>query len=346
MSGVAIFSFFSGAGFLDLGFESVFGESIVSASEINPHFIRAYHEGRASLGLRVTEGLFIGDYESAAREVSGRFADMRGRIRIFVGGPPCPDFSVAGKNAGESGENGRLTRSYFEEISKYKPEYFVFENVKGIVSNSKHKAFFDEMLKSVSDSYVLYFEVMNSLSFGVAQDRERVIVVGVRADLSKKPVSIPVQYSGAYIKSLDWPTVGRFDGQLTGLQAALTVSSAWEAAKVHNHPNQISAFKPRAGASRFEAKLEGDTSGKSFKRLHRHRYSPTVAYGNNEVHIHPYEPRRISVAEALALQSLPGAYSLPLDMPLSWMFKTIGNGVPYKMAEAIAAAIDEHIKAL
>ncbi len=42
-----------------------------------------------------------------------------------------------------------------------------------------------------------------------------------------------------------------------------------------------------------------------YKRLHRWRYSPTACYGNNEVHLHPYKPRRISVAEALAIQSLP-----------------------------------------
>jgi len=66
---------------------------------------------------------------------------------------------------------------------------------------------------------------------------------------------------------------------------------------------------------------EGDDSKKSYKRLHRWRYSPTAAYGNNEVHIHPYLPRRISVAEALAIQSLPKEFELPTNMTLSNMFK-------------------------
>ncbi|MBE9201384.1 DNA cytosine methyltransferase [Nodularia sp. LEGE 06071] len=56
---------------------------------------------------------------------------------------------------------------------------------------------------------------------------------------------------------------------------------------------------------RFTAIDEGDVSNKSFKRPHRWRYSPTACYGNNEVHLHPYQVRRISVAEALAIQSLP-----------------------------------------
>lgn len=94
---------------------------------------------------------------------------------------------------------------------------------------------------------------------------------------------------------------------------------------------------------------EGDDSKKSYKRLHRWRYSPTAVYGNNEVHLHPYKPRRLTVAEALAIQSLPKAFELPAYMTLSNMFKTVGNGVPYLAAYGIAKSIlaylgikDEH----
>ena len=72
---------------------------------------------------------------------------------------------------------------------------------------------------------------------------------------------------------------------------------------------------------------EGDSNKKSYKRIHRWRYSPTVAYGNNEVHLHPYKERRLSVAEAMALQSLPKEFALPQSMTLTNCFKTIGNGV-------------------
>ena len=84
---------------------------------------------------------------------------------------------------------------------------------------------------------------------------------------------------------------------------------------------------------------EGDTSRKSFKRLHRWKYSPTAAYGNNEVHLHPYRTRRLSVAEAMAIQSLPGWFELPPDVCLSAKFKMVGNGVPYLMALGIARKI-------
>jgi DNA (cytosine-5)-methyltransferase 1 len=91
--------------------------------------------------------------------------------------------------------------------------------------------------------------------------------------------------------------------------------------------------------ARFESVEEGDDSKKSFKRLHRWRYSPTVCYGNNEVHLHPYKKRRISVAEALALQSLPKEFTFPDCMSLTNMFKAIGNGIPFLAAQALATSI-------
>lgn len=50
----------------------------------------------------------------------------------FIGGPPCPDFSIAGKNKGIQGENGALTASYKKIILQQEPHFFVFENVKGL----------------------------------------------------------------------------------------------------------------------------------------------------------------------------------------------------------------------
>jgi DNA (cytosine-5)-methyltransferase 1 len=112
-----------------------------------------------------------------------------------------------------------------------------------------------------------------------------------------------------------------------------------------NHPNAEHFFKPRAGIKRFESVDEGDDSKKSYKRLHRWRYSPTACYGNNEVHLHPYKVRRLSVAEALAIQSLPKDFALSVHLSLSNMFKTIGNGVPYLASKALALTIADFLEA-
>ena len=63
------------------------------------------------------------------------------------------------------------------------------------------------------------------------------------------------------------------------------------------------------------------------------------------MHIHPWEPRRISVAEALAIQSAPASFSLPQDMSLTAMFKGIGNAVPYLLGKGIASPLHQLLKA-
>ena len=118
----------------------------------------------------------------------------------------------------------------------------------------------------------------------------------------------------------------------------LTVEHWFRKNDVYNHPNSRHHFQPKS-MHRFQTVLEGDDSKKSFKRLHRWRYSPTAAYGNNEVHLHPYKDRRLSAAESLAIQSLPKEFCFPPTMTLSDMFKTIGNGVPYLAAKGLADTV-------
>ena len=125
----------------------------------------------------------------------------------------------------------------------------------------------------------------------------------------------------------------------------LTVQHWFDQNNVTEHPNANDYFKPRAGLAKMQTIDEGDVGRKSYKRIHRWRYSPTAAYGNNEVHLHPYHARRMSAAETLAIQTLPADFILPPDMSLSNMFKTIGNGVPYVLASGIAQTIRDYLNA-
>ena len=146
------------------------------------------------------------------------------------------------------------------------------------------------------------------------------------------------------LKQIKWPTTAEFNENSimecpTDIPRELTVQYWFEKNDVENHPNGKECFVPRSGITKMLSVAEGDDSKKSYKRLHRWRYSPTVAYGNNEVHLHPYKARRLTVAEALALQSLPKNFSLPPKMSLTDKFKTIGNGVPFMLSSGIAKTI-------
>ncbi len=349
----AIFSFFSGSGFLDLGFENS-GFDIVYVNEYHSPFMDAYKHSRKVLGHAEPR---FGYDECSIEKVdlkslsdNCRTLQKDGQIVGFIGGPPCPDFSVGGKNKGQDGENGKLSRSYVDLICLMKPDFFLFENVKGLYRTKKHREFF-EILKSdlVKNGYHLHEKLVNSIEYGAAQDRDRIILLGFRDDaLPEKFIWSERKFPERSAFEYPWPSRDSFveNNESTkpkDIPYELTISYWFERNDVDNHPNGKHCFKARAGLARFLTVDEGDDSRKSYKRLHRWRYSPTAAYGNNEVHLHPTKPRRITVAEALAIQSLPKGFELPADMSLSNMFKTVGNGVPYIAALGIAKSILNHL---
>jgi len=272
------------------------------------------------------------------------------RLVGFIGGPPCPDFSVGGKNRGQHGENGKLSKIYVDLICKQKPDFFVFENVKGLYRTAKHREFFDGLKKQLHQAgYGCTEKLINSIEYGAPQDRERIILFGVRGKKASNINDFNWLSHVTHPQALNskWPVaqaIAKTRMKPKDILEALTVQYWFDKNHVDNHPNAHHQFKPKAGLSKFKVIDEGDDSKKSYKRLHRWRYSPTAAYGNNEVHIHPYLPRRISVAEALAIQSLPQEFVLPPTMTLTNMFKTVGNGVPFLASKGIALTILDFLK--
>src|SRR5690606_17747616 len=102
----------------------------------------------------------------------------------FIGGPPCPDVSIAGKDRGHTGENGRLSPTYVDLICLHKPDFFLFENVKGLYRTKKHREFFEKIKSQLCTAgYECTEKLINSLEYGAPQDRERIILIGFKKDL-------------------------------------------------------------------------------------------------------------------------------------------------------------------
>lgn len=102
---------------------------------------------------------------------------------LLVGGVPCQAWSVAGKRRGFDDPRGNMWFEFIRVLKEKQPKYFIAENVKGLLSHDSGNSF--EMLCEwlCEAGYAIDFDVLNSKSFGVAQNRERVFIVGIRVDL-------------------------------------------------------------------------------------------------------------------------------------------------------------------
>lgn len=145
-------------------------------------------------------------------------------------------------------------------------------------------------------------------------------------------------------KKFNWPQMIPFGTQNVsipeGVPYELCVQSCIDGASVLANGKEYLEFVK--DAEKRKEIYEGDTKRRSFKRLHRYRYSPTTCFGNNEVFLHPYENRRLTVREALRIQGVDDKYCLG-EGRMSSKFKIISNGVPVPLAYACANALRNYI---
>src|SRR5699024_10996038 len=109
---------------------------------------------------------------------------------LLVGGFPCQSFSVAGKRKGFEDTRGTLFFEIARIAKEKRPKALLLENVKGLVNHDKGNTL-DTMIRTLNEiGYVIDFDVLNSKYFGVPQNRERIFIVAIRADLIEaKPFS-------------------------------------------------------------------------------------------------------------------------------------------------------------
>lgn len=361
---IPILSFYSGGGFLDMGFEKA-GFEIVWTNEFDHVFAKLHAAGitswRKSQGNGTKAEIFntksIIDVKSN-EIINEAFPNGRPEYFGIIGGPPCQDFSMNGSRKGFNGERGKLTVVFFDKILELKPTFFVMENVTGLTKRKETKEFLQTLLKGIENEYYVDHEKLNSLDFGVPQHRERIFFVGIRKEFLEKkigqhnsrskwfPFPINIRYQNALTK-YNWGKQEEFGTSVIkpeNVPIELCVESCLVPQyKIDLTPNANEFFNLYIAEEMLCSINEGETNRPSFKRLHRFRYSPTTCYGNNEVHLHPYKHRRLSVREALRIQGVPDEYILPTDLPKSKKFKMIGNGVPVPLAEAVAHAVSEFI---
>ena len=111
-------------------------------------------------------------------------------INLLVGGTPCQGFSVTGKRKGLDDARSNLALQYVQILQIYKPRWFVWENVPGVLTSGKGMDF-GEFLKRLAESgYGFAWRILDARYFGVPQRRRRVFIVGHSGGNWKYPAAV------------------------------------------------------------------------------------------------------------------------------------------------------------
>ncbi len=179
---------FAGGGGLSLGFQNA-GLNVVAAVENWKPAIAVYE---ANFPDHPVLKLDLGDVEASVKEIRQWTPD------VLIGGPPCQDFSSAGKRD-ESLGRASLTVAFAQIINDYRPQFFLMENVERA---SKSQAFQQALRVFKKAGYGLTIKVLDASLCGVPQLRKRLIVLGslrehdgfmdeaLDADLSKEAMTL------------------------------------------------------------------------------------------------------------------------------------------------------------
>ena len=171
---------FAGAGGLALGIEKA-GFNTIGLIEIDKNACDTLKLNRPNWNI-INENIAT----ISSKDLESLFSIKKGELELLSGGAPCQAFSYAGKRLGLEDTRGTLFYHYALFLKKLQPKIFLFENVKGLLSHDKGKTHETIINVFKEEGYTIYEKVLNAWDYGVAQKRERLIIVGIRNDLLNK----------------------------------------------------------------------------------------------------------------------------------------------------------------
>ncbi|MCY4641511.1 MAG: DNA (cytosine-5-)-methyltransferase [Gammaproteobacteria bacterium] len=305
--------------------------------------------------------------------------DIAGNIDVLVGGPPCQGFSSVRpfRALTENDRRNSLAEEYILFVGKFKPSWFVFENVVGML-NHRNGGVLTSLLDRLSEmGYKISWKVINAALYGVPQSRERLLIVGNRLDIEFKwPAPThkmdyrsmagkrPEVIQTLPIFSQDLPdavTVSEAISDLPPVHAGQEnnhysapprteyqklirrENSELDLHRATNHSRKMLEIIKHAGPNISSIPRHLISSGFSscYSRLDADKPSTTLTV--NFVHpasnrcIHPTQDRALTLREGARLQSFPDDFKFAGN--IAQIAKQIGNAVPPLLAKAIGEAI-------
>lgn len=332
-----LISLFSGCGGLDCGFKKA-GFDIVWANDFDSDAQAVYELNLGKIDKR--DILTVDENEIPHGD-------------ILTAGFPCQPFSNAGNRKGVHDSRGMLYKECLRIIEKKMPKVIVFENVKGLLSTkyidgrNLAEVIVEDLSVMNGVGYNVVHQLINASNYGVPQNRQRVLFVGVRKDLgvtfkfpdkqSRDNLSLRnvLDSVEGLENNVDWP----FSPQALDMIDFIPEGGSWKDVPYEH-------LAPRF--QRIRDDMKKYHSPNFYRRFSRDEICGTItasAQPENCGIIHPTENRRYTVREVARIQTFPDDFSFITDTPknITAMYKVIGNAVPVTLAEAIATAIMDQV---
>lgn len=244
---------------------------------------------------------------------------------LLIGGFPCQSFSISAQNPprlGYKDERGMLFFEMVKILKAHKPRFFIAENVKGLLSANKKKAF-PMIIKEFEEAgYLIKYSLLNAYNYGVPQKRERVIIVGFRDKVDYDNYTFPEEISENSRKVLkdviidsDNSNEALFfsDKAVAGMMAVREKMNKGRVQNIEEPCNTISSHLSKVSLNSTDPVL-----------MVNGRY------------------RRFSCVEAARIQSFPDNFDLT-NLSQGRIYKAIGNAVPPVLMWHIAHSLTKVI---
>lgn len=329
----SILETFAGAGGLALGLELA-GFKSKGLIEIDKHATETLRKNRPSWNV------FEGDIENIANEGIKNYINTD-TVDVLSGGYPCQSFSYAGQRAGFGDTRGTLFFPYSRILADLKPKMFIAENVKGLVNHDKGKTL-DTMLKVFQkEGYTVYWNVLNSWNYDVAQKRERIVIVGIRNDLVANE-----KYSFAFPKpQVDKPVLKDVIKEVPS-SVGMEYSEAKRAIMDLVPPGGSWVSLPEEIAEKYMGASWNSGGGKRgmARRLSWDEPSLTLTTSPSQKQTercHPDETRPFTTREYARIQSFPDSWEF--SGGVGAIYRQIGNAVPVNLASYIGKSVVKYL---
>jgi DNA (cytosine-5)-methyltransferase 1 len=353
-----VISLFSGALGLDLGLERA-GFEIRVAVECNTAAAETIESNRP--GLLIPKRL----EDVPTGQILKRAGLRKGEASVVTGGPSCQAFSTAGQRRSLEDPRGTMFREFLRVVEEAQPEFFIMENVRGILSAAvKHRPLKErgpahqpltseeqlgsalkEVLKALrATGYYVIFDLVNAADYGVPQTRERILFIGSR---DGKPISAPPRTHSRNGAGglLPWVNLGQ---ALEDFREEVPLFTPLSATK-RRFIEQV----PEGGNWRdLPIELQSEALGGAYeswggrggfyRRLSWERPAPALTTRPDckaTMLIHPSENRPLTVGEYAQIQQFPRDWSF--HGSVAQQYVQIGNAVPTGLGEAAGRTILE-----